>query len=124
MHRTNPAERAIQTWKDHFLAGLASTHPDFPMKEWDRLILQSNISLNLLRASRVHPQISAYASLFGNFDYTRTPMAPLGTKLIFHNKTSQHPSWGFHGQEGWCIGPALDHYRNIMAYFPETRSEK
>ena len=124
MHRTNPAERAIQTWKDHFLAGLASTHPDFPMKEWDRLILQCNITLNLLRASRIHPQLSAYASLFGNFDYSRTPMAPPGTKLIFHNKTGQRPSWGFHGQEGWYIGPALDHYRNILAYFPDTRSEK
>ena len=30
-HHNNPAERAIQTWKDHFLAGLASAHPDYPM---------------------------------------------------------------------------------------------
>ena len=124
MHRNNPAERAIQTWKDHFLAGLASTHPDFPMREWDRLILQCNVTLNLLRASRIHPQLSAYTSLFGNFNYARTPMAPPGTKLIFHNKPNQRPSWGFHGQEGWYIGPALDHYRNVLAYFPDTRSEK
>ena len=76
MHRNNPAERAIQTWKDHFLAGFASVHPDFPMAEWDRLIPQCNITLNLLRASRIHPQLSAYASLLFNFDFARTPMLP------------------------------------------------
>ena len=40
MHRNILAERVIQTWKDHFLAGLPSKHPDFSMAEWDRLILQ------------------------------------------------------------------------------------
>ena len=124
MHRNNPAERAIQTWKDHFLTGLASTHPDFPMHEWDRLIQQANVSLNLLRASRVHPQLSAYTSLFGNFNYNRTPIAPPGTKVVYHNKPSNRPSWGFHGEQGWYIGPALDHYRNIMVYFPKTRAER
>ena len=32
-HRSNAAERAIQTYKNHFKAGLASVHPDFPIKE-------------------------------------------------------------------------------------------
>ena len=124
MHRNNPAERAIQTWKDHFLAGLASVHPDYPMAEWDCLIPQCNITLNLLRASRTHPQLSAYASLFGQFDFNRTPLAPPGTKIVFHSKPSQRASWAFHGQEGWYIGPAMDHYRNITGYFPQERSEK
>ena len=51
MHRNNPAEMAIQTWKEHFLAGLASVQPDFCIAEWDRLIPQSNITLNLLQDS-------------------------------------------------------------------------
>ena len=124
MHRNNPAERAIQTWKDHFLAGLASIHPDFPMNEWDRLIPQANITLNLLRASRIHPHLSAYASLFGQFDFNRTPLAPPGTKIVIHLKPNQRPSWGFHGQEVWYIGPAMDHYRNITGYFPKEHCEK
>ena len=94
------------------------------MHEWDRLIKQANVSLNLLRASRVHPQLSAYTSLFGNFNYNRTPIAPPGTKVVYHNKPSNRPSWGFHGEQGWYIGPALDHYRNILVYFPKTRAEK
>ena len=32
-HRTNLAERAIQTFKNHFKAGLASLDPDFPLAE-------------------------------------------------------------------------------------------
>jgi hypothetical protein len=29
-HRTNAAERAIRTFKEHFKAGLAAVNPDFP----------------------------------------------------------------------------------------------
>ena len=47
-HRRNLAERAIQTFKNHFKAGLASVNPNFPLSEWDRLIPQANITLNLL----------------------------------------------------------------------------
>ena len=31
LHRRNLAECAIQTFKNHFIAGLCSTHPDFPL---------------------------------------------------------------------------------------------
>ena len=37
-HRANLAERAIQTFKDHFKTGLATVHPDFPMNQWDLLL--------------------------------------------------------------------------------------
>ena len=37
MHRRNTAERAIRTFKNHFLADLASCDPGFPLTEWDRL---------------------------------------------------------------------------------------
>lgn len=56
MHHNNPAERAIQTWTDHFLAGLASTHPDFPIREWDRLILQCNVTFSDFLGSILNSQ--------------------------------------------------------------------
>ena len=31
LHRQNAAERSIQTFKNHFIAGLVSTHDDFPL---------------------------------------------------------------------------------------------
>ena len=51
-HCSNAAERAIQTWKNHFKTGLAIADPNFPIKEWDRLLDQCDITLNLLRAAR------------------------------------------------------------------------
>ena len=65
IHRPNLAERAIQTFKNHLKAGLATVDPDFPLAEWDRLIPQANITLNLLRSARVNPKLSAYAYIFG-----------------------------------------------------------
>jgi hypothetical protein len=58
-HRQNAAERAIGIWKDHFVAGLASLDPNFPMHLWCRLVDQCTQTLNLLRASRINPRLSA-----------------------------------------------------------------
>jgi len=41
LHRHNLAERAIQTFKNHFISRLCSTHPDFPIKLWDKLLPQA-----------------------------------------------------------------------------------
>ena len=37
IHRRDAAERAICTFRSHFLSGLATCDPDFPVTEWDRL---------------------------------------------------------------------------------------
>jgi hypothetical protein len=47
-HRRNAAERAIRTFKNHFIAGLCSTDPNFNMGLWDKLIEQCELTLNLL----------------------------------------------------------------------------
>jgi len=36
-HRVKVAERAIQTFKDHFVSTLATTDSNFPLQLWDRL---------------------------------------------------------------------------------------
>jgi hypothetical protein len=54
-HRRNAAERAIRTFKERFVAGLSSVDPAFPLHLWDRLLPQAEITLNLLRTSRLHP---------------------------------------------------------------------
>jgi hypothetical protein len=55
-HRRDAAERAIRTFKEHFVAGLSSVNPAFPLHLWDRLLPQAEITLNLIRTSRLHPQ--------------------------------------------------------------------
>jgi hypothetical protein len=57
----NAAERAIRTFKEHFVAGLSSVDPYLPLHVWDRLLPQPELTFNLLRTSRQHPQLSAAA---------------------------------------------------------------
>ena len=65
---------------------LASLDPNFSIAEWDRLLPQIELTLNLLRVSHVNPKLSAYAYLNGQFDYNRTPLVPMGTRVIAHLK--------------------------------------
>jgi hypothetical protein len=82
----NAAERATRTFKEHFVAGLSSVDPSFPMHLWDRLLPQAEITLNLLRTSRLHPQLSAAAHYHGLVDYSKTAFALPGCKIIAHEK--------------------------------------
>ena len=92
--RKNNAERAIQTYKNHFIAGLATVHPEFPLSLWDQLIEQGEISLNLMRRSRQHPHLSSYEHLRGFFDYNATPLVPPGQKAVVHIRSKNPASWG------------------------------
>jgi hypothetical protein len=74
-HRVNAAERAIQTFKNHFIAGLCSTDKHFPAQLWDKLIPQAQDSLNMLRDSRIDPSKSAYEILEGPHNFNRHPWA-------------------------------------------------
>ena len=78
------AERAIRTCKEHFKTCIALVDPNFPLSEWNRLIPQTNITLNLLQNARVNPKLSAYSYMYGDFNFRATPMAPPGTKIIAH----------------------------------------
>ena len=82
------------------------------------------MTLNLLRASRVNPRLSAYEQLNGVFDFNRTPLGPLGCKVIFHEMPSARGSWSPHGVEGYYIGPAMEHYRCYQVWIEETRAER
>ncbi len=88
-HRHNLAERAIRTFKSHFISILNGTDSRFPPHLWCRLIPQAVATLNMLRPSRLNPHLSAYNQLFGKFNINRTPSAPLGTKVIAYQAKAQ-----------------------------------
>jgi hypothetical protein len=123
-HRRNSAERAIRSFKDHLIVGLCSTDKSFPMHLWDRLLPQAVITLNMLRTSRINPKLSAATHIFGQYDFNRAPMAPPGTRIIAHETPSRRRTWAPHGQDGWYIGPALEHYRCYTVYTTNTRGER
>jgi hypothetical protein len=82
IHQRNAVERAIQTFKNHFIAGLCSTDTAFPLHLRDKLLPQELITLNLMRASHVDPTKFAYETFHSPFDYNHTPLAPPGMKVV------------------------------------------
>jgi hypothetical protein len=58
-HQVNAAERAIATFKEHFIAGLATVDRNSPLQLWDEFLHQVNLTLNLLRFSCCDPSKSA-----------------------------------------------------------------
>jgi hypothetical protein len=49
-HCINRAERAIQSFKNHFISVLATIDDSFPMAHWDELLLQTELTLSILRS--------------------------------------------------------------------------
>jgi hypothetical protein len=125
-HRLNPAERAIQKFKNHLISILHGTDNKFPAWLWCQIIPQVVMTLNMLRCLRINPKLSVYTQIFGVFDYNRTPLAPIGTRTVVHQRTTQqgHTTFADHGVIGWSIGPAMNHYRHWTFYIPKTRDTR
>ncbi len=85
-HCCNLAERAIQTFKPHFIANLVGVDPSFPMYPWDRLLPQTVLTLNLLRRAKDNPAVLAYEYVHGAFDYNKM-LAPLRCAVQMHDAT-------------------------------------
>jgi hypothetical protein len=122
-HRRNAAERAIRTFKEHFVAGLSSVDPTFPLHLWYRLSPQTETTLNILRTLRLHPQLSAAAHFHGLVDYNKTTFSPPGCKIIALEKPGKRRTWAPHRQHGYSLVPAMHHYRCQHVYISSTASE-
>jgi hypothetical protein len=78
-HRALRAERAIRTFKKHFIATLCIVADDYPLGIWDKLLPQAELCLNHLMPYPSNPAVSAYAGLHGGpFDFAAHPIAPAG----------------------------------------------
>jgi hypothetical protein len=123
-HRTNAAERAVQTAKNHLQAGWHSTDEQFPLYLWDKTLEQAELTMNLLRGSRINPALSAWEQIHGKYDFNRCPIAPPGVKVLTHEKTSQRAMWATHAFAAWYIGPALQHYRCYKVWATKLQQER
>ena len=83
-HQMNATKQAIQTYKDAFVFALATTDHDFPIQLWDKIAPQVQDTLNLLRASQINPEKSAYEVLNGPYNWNRYPLASLGCKAVIY----------------------------------------
>jgi hypothetical protein len=91
---------------------------------WYRLLPQAEITFNLQRTSRLHPQLSAAAHFHGLVDYNKTAFAPPGCKIIADDKPGKRRTWAPPGQNGYSLGPVMHHYRCQNIYILSTASER
>ena len=107
-HHVNAAERAIQTCKNHWIAGMGTLDQNCPMQLWFQFLEQGQDTLNLLRTARINPKLPAYAVLKGQFNFNK---APVGTKALVFLTPYKQNTWENHVVNAWYIGPANMHYR-------------
>ncbi len=123
-HQRNIAKRAIQTFKNHFVAILSGVGDRFPLSLWCHLVRPAELTVNLLRQSNLVPKILAYAHMHGQHDYTKHPFAPLGCAVMAHVKPKNRRSWDVHGDVGFNIGMAMEHHRCFHVYIVKTRATR
>ncbi|KAL7529278.1 hypothetical protein ACHAWF_002917, partial [Thalassiosira exigua] len=74
--------------------------------------------------SHARPNISAYAYLWGQFDFDRTPLAPIGCEVQCHEKASDRGTWAEHTVDGWFLGSSQEHYRAFHCYIKATKAKR
>ena len=97
---------------------------NFPLHLWCRLLDQAELTLNMLRMSRINPNLSAHEEINSTHDFNATPLAPPATRCIGHEKSSQRGMWAPHGQPGWYVGAAPEHYKCYQIYIPKTQGTR
>jgi hypothetical protein len=84
---------------------------------------QAELTLNLLRQSHINPRVSAWEFFQGPFDFAKTPLAPIGCRVLIHAKPATRQSWDYRATDGFYIGPALDSYRCFKLVKCDTQSQ-
>ncbi len=123
-HRRNQAERAIQTFKAHFISILAGVDDKFPLSLWCHLLEPAELTLNLLRQSKPTPKISAFAHVHGHHDYMKKPFAPLGCAVQVHVKLDDRHTWDARADSGLNLGTSMEHHRCYRLYITKTRATR
>ena len=123
-HRRNVAEKAIQTFKDHFVAVLCGTDESFPLQLWCQILRQAEHQLNMLRKSRANPSISAFEQMNGPHNFDANPFAILGCAVEMHVMPKNRRTWEAHTKTGFYLGTSWDHYRCHEVWIKDTRSPR
>ena len=124
-HRTNPAERAIRTGKNHLIASLASCHISFPPDLWHLLLPTIELTLNSQRPWKPEPSRSAYDGMHGSPpDFYAHPIHPVGQLCVVHDPPAHRSSWDQHGLLAHYLGPGMDHYRCDLVFVSKTQATR
>ncbi len=103
--RVKAAERAIATFKEHFVAALAIVDMLCLLQLWDTFLPQVKLMLNLLRFAHWDLNVSANQELYGALNFDKMPLAPLGTKALVYDDPTTQASWAPHAANGFFCQP-------------------
>jgi hypothetical protein len=87
IHSCNDAEHSICTLNNHFTAGLCSTNNNFSLHLLDHLVPHVDLTLNMLRSSRLNSSVSALTQLNGHFDFNQKPIVLPDIRVLAHVKS-------------------------------------
>jgi hypothetical protein len=111
--RSNKAEQAIQTFKRHFIAIIAGTHPSFPINFWHELIPQAEITLmNMLRRPTEYFRLPRHPP-----HAVRFPQPPVGPMRYPRRLAQLHPRDMGHLRTHWFL-PWARHYTLSLVPLP------
>ena len=120
--RRNLTENRIGTGKARIVPNIYGVSPKFPMHLWARLLLQMEMTLNMLRPSNPVPTVLAHVYPHGQHDYNLHPLAPLGCEVETRLKPTTRETWAPHSTSGFNIGTSFEHYWCFPVWLKDTRA--
>ena len=124
-HQRNGAEVTIIEFKQHFLSIIVGVAKYFPMHQWERLLPQAELTLNLLQQSHTNttPTLSDNAEMFGTCNYNKIPVGPMGCSVLVHENTNACATWDNHAVYIWYFQTSQYHYRAHVYCIKKTKAE-
>ena len=123
-HQHNLAEKAIQTWKYHFIGIMSGTAAMLPVHLWYQAIPQADQQLLNLRQPHVHPKVSAYAQVYGPHNYNVAPFVTIGIETLMHGKPKQRDTFAEYCIKDYILGKDFEHSRACKMWMKDTRAAK
>ena len=123
-HRRNIAEKAIQTWKNHFISVLSGTDENFPLHLWCQVIPQAERQLAMLIQTNINPKISTYTHLYGPHNYNSQPFVPIGMEAMIYDHPNLRKTFAQHCSKGYVLGTSTEHYRCWNLWNLKTKSTR
>ena len=110
LHRANSAERAIQTYKNHFMSTIAARDPKCPLSYWTSAVPFAERTLNLMRPGP--NQKSAHEAYWGyKYDFNAHPIAPWGTRCEIYTPRELRTTFESRSEAAYYMGPSTSHHR-------------
>ena len=123
MHQRNAVDRAMRTFKKHFIDDLCTVYVSLPFYLWDRLLPQVTTKLNMLRRPWLKPGLLAYKQVDGIHNFERTQLAPLVWKVQIHERLNKILTYAPHSVDRWYLGPQSHQYICYTCYNIDTGEE-